>query len=60
MCQFAKADWTAEANHGLRKALEDKILLFPRFDTVTLELAIATDKDSNMLAYDTLEDCILE
>ena len=32
MVQFAKADWTAQANHGLRKDMEDKRLLFPRFD----------------------------
>jgi hypothetical protein len=31
LVQFAKAEWTAQANHGLRKDLEDKVLLFPRF-----------------------------
>lgn len=58
MCQFAKSDWTAEANHSLRKAMEDKSILFPRFDTVTLELAIAMENTGT--TYDTLENCILE
>ena len=36
MCQFAKYDWLAEANHGLRKDFEDKLVLFPDFDSVSL------------------------
>ena len=59
MCQFAKYDWYSEANHGLRKDLEDKALLFPRFDPVTIGLSIEEDKANNRL-YDTLEDCVLE
>jgi hypothetical protein len=65
MVQFAKADWTAHANHGLRKDLEDKALLFPRFDNLTLGLAIEEEGrklievDLNPL-YDTLSECILE
>lgn len=59
MCQFAKYDWYSEANHGLRKDLEDKILLFPRFDPVTIGLSIEEDKANNRL-YDTLEDCVME
>jgi hypothetical protein len=65
LVQFAKADWTAQANHGLRKDLEDKVLLFPRFDNLTLGLAIEqegrslVDADLNPL-YDTLSECILE
>ena len=71
LCQFAKADWTAEANHGLRKDFEDRILLFPRFDPVTIELSIEEDKrrktafenanpDKQFNIYDTLEDCVME
>lgn len=70
MIQFAKADWTADANHGLRKDLEDKVLIFPRFDPVTLELSLATDKiqaeeykkkyGKDLNLYDTLEDCVME
>lgn len=66
MVQFAKADWTAQANHGLRKDLEDKVLLFPRFDSVSLGLSMEQDKlsiletnlDTNI--YDNLSECILE
>ena len=59
MCQFARYDWYAEANHGLRKDLEDKALIFPRFDPVTIGLSIEQDKSNNRI-YDTLEDCVLE
>jgi len=65
MCQFANFDFTSGGNHGLRKDFEDKVLLFPRFDPVTLE--ISSMKDMNMAQdlgvkqlYDTLEDCVLE
>jgi len=59
MCQFAKYDWLAEANHGLRKDLEDKAVLFPMFDSVSLGIANAEDglKGRN---YDTLEQCVME
>jgi hypothetical protein len=65
LVQFAKADWTSQANHGLRKDLEDKILLFPRFDNLTLGLAMEKegknilDDDLNPL-YDSVSECILE
>lgn len=65
LVQFAKADWTSQANHGLRKDLEDKILLFPRFDNLTLGLALEKegkdilDSDLNPI-YDSLSECILE
>ena len=65
LVQFAKADWTAQANHGLRKDLEDKTLLFPRFDALSLGLALDSEGkdilDSNLNPiYDTLSECILE
>ncbi len=59
MCQFAKADWTSEANHGLRKDFEDKVLLFPFFDTWSIGEAIVKDKEE-LRVYDTLEDCVME
>lgn len=65
LIQFAKAEWTSQANHGLRKDLEDKTLLFPSFDNLTLGLAIERegkdilDTDLNPL-YDSLSECILE
>jgi hypothetical protein len=65
LVQFARADWTSQANHGLRKDLEDKALLFPRFDQVSLALALdkegkdimTTDLDN---LYDSESECILE
>lgn len=59
MCQFAKYDWLAEANHGLRKDFEDKLVLFPYFDSVSLGLALEVDKSLGR-KYDTLEDCVME
>ena len=59
LVNFAKAEWTSEANHGMRKDLEDKILLFPKFDPIVLGLAAEQDKVNNKL-YDTLEDCVME
>ena len=46
MCQFAKSDWLAEANHGLRKDFEDKLVLFPAFDAVSLGLSA---EEANMI-----------
>lgn len=71
VCQFARAEWTSAANHGLRKDLEDKVLIFPRFDPVTLGLAAETDNmrqkafeqeygDKIFDIYDTLEDAVME
>jgi hypothetical protein len=59
LCQFARADWLAAANHGLRKDFEDKVVLFPFFDTASIGLSIEHDKASGR-NYDTLEDCIME
>lgn len=59
MCQFAKYDWYSDANHGLRKDLEDKMLIFPRFDPITIGLSLEEDKANNRL-FDTLEDCVME
>tara|TARA_Y100000592_G_scaffold95211_1_gene161241 strand:+ start:6358 stop:8343 length:1986 start_codon:yes stop_codon:yes gene_type:complete len=59
MCQFAKYDWLSEANHGLRKDLEDKAILFPRFDAITLGLSNAEDGLKGRV-FDTLEQCVLE
>ena len=65
MVQFANANWTAQANHGLRKDMEDKRLLFPRFDNFSLGLAMdkenknILEEDLNPI-YDNLSECILE
>ena len=59
MCQFAKYDWLAEANHGLRKDLEDKVLLFPRFDSITIGISNVEDGMKGRM-YDTLEECVMD
>jgi hypothetical protein len=59
MCQFARHDWLSEANHGLRKDFEDKALIFPFFDPLSLSLSEYDDQSSNRL-YDTLEQCVSE
>ena len=56
---FADAKWLGEANHGMRKDFEDKVLLFPMFDPVTIGLSIEEDKYLKRI-YDTLEDCVME
>jgi hypothetical protein len=65
LIQFARSDWTSQANHGLRKDLEDKVLLFPQFDNLTLGLAMEKEsqditRDDIDPIYDTLSECILE
>lgn len=56
---FASAQWVSEANHGMKKDLEDKILLFPYYDAISIGLAIEEDKRLGR-DYDTLEDCVIE
>jgi hypothetical protein len=59
LCVFARYEWLSEANHGLRKDLEDKVIVFPRFDPITIGLSIEEDSAYNR-TYDTLEDCVME
>ena len=59
MCQFAKYDWLAEANHGLRKDFEDKVLLFPFFDSISLGFSNADDGLKGR-HFDTLEECVMD
>lgn len=59
LCQFAKAEWVTNANHGLRKDLEDRVLLFPKFDPAKIGISIEDDKLNNR-QYDTFEDCVME
>ena len=65
LVQFAKAEWTAQANHGLRKDLEDQVLLFPSFDNLTLALALDAEnknilEDNTSPIYDSISECVLE
>jgi len=59
MCQFAKYDWLAEANHGMRKDFEDKALLFPHFDPISLALSEQEDSMKSRM-FDTLEECVMD
>jgi hypothetical protein len=59
MCQFAKYEWLSEANHGLRKDFEDKAIIFPRFDAISLGISNAEDGLKGRI-YDTLEECVME
>ena len=56
---FADAEYTRNANHGLRKDMEDKAILFPMFDPLSLAFAAEEDNRSKR-DYDTLEDCTME
>ena len=65
MVNFADGNWVLEANHGLRKDMEDKVLLFPFFDPVSITLAEEEDiaagrKEDLINLYDTLEDCVMD
>lgn len=67
---FASAEWVSFANHGMRKDFEDKVLLFPEFDSAVVGLAMEADIASGRVVYDeenvaeklydTLEDCVME
>jgi hypothetical protein len=60
MVNFASAEWVSSANHGMRKDFETRFLIFPYFDSLSLELA-ALGGDSTVGDYsDRLEDCIFE
>jgi hypothetical protein len=59
LCQFAKADWLAEANHGLRKDFEDKSIVFPAFDGASFGISNIEDTVKGRM-YDTLEECFME
>jgi hypothetical protein len=58
-CQFARYEWLSEANHGMRKDFEDKVLLFPFFDAISVSLSNVEDSIKNRM-YDTLEECVME
>jgi predicted RNase H-related nuclease YkuK (DUF458 family) len=58
-CQFARQEWLAEANHGMRKDFEDKVLIFPFFDSISLGMSNVEDSLKNRM-FDTLEECILD
>lgn len=69
MVNFSKAEYTGAANHGMRKDFEDRVLLFPHFDGLSVQLATEDDRRAGRIqsvdghevsVYDTLEDVVLE
>jgi intein/homing endonuclease len=70
MIEFANAAWVSEANHGMKKDFEDKVLLFPYFDPIKLYEAnlddkkfgriIINSKGEEVQLQDTFEDLVME
>ncbi len=71
LCVFRDTAWVTEANEGLKKDLEDRVLLFPLIDPLALGLAEAEDLEAGRVAedenghkylsrYDSLETCMAE
>lgn len=59
MVNFARSEWVAEANHGMRKDFEDRVLLFPEYDTGLLAIAMEEDQRTGRI-FDTLESAVEE
>lgn len=59
MVSMSKSEYVVFSNHGLKQDLENKMLLFPNIDSVSISVA---DNEDKMLQreYDTLEDCLFE
>lgn len=57
--EFVDPKWTSNANYGLRFDLESKNIIFPEFDTISINMAMEEDKVQQR-SVDTLEDCLLE
>lgn len=71
MVVFRDNGWVSEANHGLKKDMEDRALLFPMIDPLALGMAeqddlaagrvvMSEDGEQVLQVYDTLESCMLE
>ncbi len=69
--QFARAEWVATANHGMKHDFESKCLLFPEMNSAVIGMALEEDKASGRVVvdsedrtveklYDTLDDCVME
>ncbi len=59
MVSFSKTEYVVEANHGMKKDLESKVLLFPYFNPVELGLSEIEDKSIGR-TVDTQEDVVIE
>jgi hypothetical protein len=60
IASFADAKWFSLANHGMKKDMEDQVLIFPSMDALSLGLAIETADLLDERMVDTLQDCIEE
>lgn len=54
----ATTDWNSDANHKMKADFENKRLLFPLFDTVSIDLAKAEDGIMDR-TFDNMEDNLL-
>lgn len=59
MVEFVRTEYRIEANHTLRREMENKTLLFPIFDPIEFSIAQAEDERSDR-NYDTLENVVAE
>mgnify|MGYP003641698737 FL=1 len=59
LASFADAKWFSEANHGMKKDMEDQELIFPSFDPASLAIAIEEDQLMDRVV-DTVQDCVEE
>ena len=67
LINFSQADWVSEANQGLKKDMEYKVLLFPRYDALSFGLASETDREyrdkdtgDKLSDIDLMEDVLYE
>lgn len=61
MVNFSSADYTRDANHGLKADFENKVLLFPFFDAISLaEASLIDASTTDGITYDSLDDCIMD
>lgn len=59
LAMFRDNKWLSDANHGLKKDMLDKTLIFPYLDAISIAAATRCDASAE-LQYDTLEDCVYE
>jgi len=63
LVHFRDNKWLIDANHGLKKDMLDKFLIFPYFDPLSLQAAAESEKlikQKDLELFDTLEDCVFE
>jgi hypothetical protein len=59
MVQFGQSEYMTMSNNAMRKDLEDKAILFPYVDPITMSVA-CEDDNLNKREFDTLEECSIE